>query len=749
MAAIFVLSGFAALVYQVAWQRALFTIYGVDVESVTVVVTAFMLGLGLGSLAGGRVADRQRLDHLGCFAAIEALVCAYGLGSLALFTWVGGLTGPGGAGGVFAATFALVLVPTALMGATLPLLAAHAARNSGNVGHSLAVFYFANTIGGAVAAIATAIFLLRYIGLQSSVVVAAALNFAVMALAVSARRLSRFQRRKAMARSHSRERVQAVRASDLPTRTLGRARAPASSLISRPIATAALCSATVGFVSLSWEILWYRVYSFATGGTISVFGLFLGIYLAGMAVGAFLARHACGALHPKALDKIARGAALAALVGGVVGYFHSPLVGLASQYAWSVAPMVVAGVSAGLYGAVLPLLAHYAVPPDDRAGRGISYVYLANILGSALGSALTGFLFLEVLGTATTSVLLLAVSAALAVALRYGIGTRPARRQAAFAAIALLAFACLAATSGPLYDTLYERLLWKTPDAEEHPFRDLVETRAGVVAITAKGTVYGGGVYDGRLNISLDTDTNMIYRAYALAGLHPGPRRVAMLGLGSGSWAQVVAHLPSVEELVIVEINHGYVDLLRRHELVRGLLTNPAVTIVIDDGRRWLETVRGERYDLIVVNTSFHWRANATHLLSAEYFALVTERLALGGVLYFNTTHSDEAMRTACTAFASGLRLGSFVAVGNGDVQLDLNAYETAVRSLSVEGRPATADADEWIAGRLPHWLSAENYESCAQILARTVGKTLVTDDNLATEAAVPWYATYRTGPPE
>lgn len=191
VAAIFVLSGFAALVYQVAWQRALFTIYGVDVESATVVVTAFMLGLGLGSLAGGRIADRPGLDQLGCFAAIEALVCGYGLGSLALFAWVGGLTGPAGAGGVFVATFALVLVPTALMGATLPLLAAHAARSSGNVGHSLAVFYFANTIGGAVAAIVTAIVLLRYLGLGTSVLVAAALNFVVAALALALRHAHR------------------------------------------------------------------------------------------------------------------------------------------------------------------------------------------------------------------------------------------------------------------------------------------------------------------------------------------------------------------------------------------------------------------------------------------------------------------------------------------------------------------------------------------------------------------------------
>ena len=145
VAAVFVLSGFSALIYQVAWQRALLSIYGVNAESVTVVVTAFMLGLGLGSLLGGRLADGPRIDHLRVFAVIEGVVCAYGVGSLSLFEFAGGAADAGGPGAVFLATFALVLVPTVLMGATLPLLVAHAAGWSGNVGWSLAVLYFANT----------------------------------------------------------------------------------------------------------------------------------------------------------------------------------------------------------------------------------------------------------------------------------------------------------------------------------------------------------------------------------------------------------------------------------------------------------------------------------------------------------------------------------------------------------------------------------------------------------------------------
>ena len=191
IAAIFVLSGFAALIYQVAWQRALFSVYGLNVESVTVVVTAFMLGLGVGSLAGGWAAARPRVDRLAVFALIEAGICAYGIASLTLFAWVGELTGPVGPAALFLATFGLLLLPTALMGATLPLLVGQGVERSGNVGRSLSTLYFANTLGGATAAIATGVLLMRLLGLQGSVLVAAAVNALVAALATFLRQADR------------------------------------------------------------------------------------------------------------------------------------------------------------------------------------------------------------------------------------------------------------------------------------------------------------------------------------------------------------------------------------------------------------------------------------------------------------------------------------------------------------------------------------------------------------------------------
>ncbi len=169
----FFLSGFAALVYQLAWQRVLFTLYGTNVESVTLVVTAFMLGLGLGSLLGGVLSEREQWPLIAVFGAMETTIGVFGFFSLQLFEAVGrwtlGLTTL--QTGLVA--FLLLLVPTMLMGATLPVLVAQLVRRSGNVGRSLGLLYFINTLGSAAAALATALVLLGALGLRSSVRVAA------------------------------------------------------------------------------------------------------------------------------------------------------------------------------------------------------------------------------------------------------------------------------------------------------------------------------------------------------------------------------------------------------------------------------------------------------------------------------------------------------------------------------------------------------------------------------------------------
>ncbi len=187
---VFLLSGFAALLYQVVWQRSLYAIIGINIESVTIVVTAFMLGLGLGSLAGGALSKSASRPVLLYFALVELGIGAFGLGSLSLFHAIGRLTLGMGAFATFVVTFLLVLIPTVLMGSTLPLLVAHFVRANRNVGKSVGALYFVNTLGSALASAASVLFILGALGQTGSVRLAAAMNVLVSALSFVAHKRS-------------------------------------------------------------------------------------------------------------------------------------------------------------------------------------------------------------------------------------------------------------------------------------------------------------------------------------------------------------------------------------------------------------------------------------------------------------------------------------------------------------------------------------------------------------------------------
>src|SRR5262249_22598702 len=162
---------------------------------------------------------------------------------------------------------------------------------------------------------------------------------------------------------------------------------------------------------------------------------------------------------------------------------------------------------------------------------------------------------------------------------------------------------------------VYERMLFKDDYRAGTHFKNLVESRSGVIAVDRENIIYGGGMYDGRFNTGLASDGNWIIRAYAISAFHPHPRRVLMIGLSSGSLARVIASHPDIEHFPIVEINPPSLDVIRQYPEVAGILRNPKVNIVIDDGRRWLARNPAGKYDLIVQNTTFHWRAHITNLL--------------------------------------------------------------------------------------------------------------------------------------
>jgi spermidine synthase len=481
-----------------------------------------------------------------------------------------------------------------------------------------------------------------------------------------------------------------------------------------------------GFIALSHEILWYRVYSYTSQGGAEAFALMLGAYLAGIALGSYGARALCreGALPLRAVAWLLAASALAFFlppaVAGVVAWADS----------WELTLPAVAAAAA-LLGAVFPLVGHACIAPDERSGSRISYIYVANILGSVAGSLGTGFVLLDHWPLATVAWLLACVSLACAAALAVARGVRGAPLAAALAGCALGAVA-LQSLVPPLYGALYEKLQFRTGYKPGEPFAHVVENKSGVIAVTASGTIFGGGAYDGGYNTSLVRDTNGVLRAYAVAGLHPAPREVLLIGLSSGSWAAALATHPLLERLTIVEINPGYLQLLARYPDVAGLLRDPRVRIEIDDGRRWLVRHAARRFDVIVVNGTLHWRAHATNLLSAEFTALARSRLREGGLYYFNATGSDRAARTAGDGFRHVLRLSNCIAASDVPLAFDREAWRRAMHSAAVGGRPvleAGAATERDALARIETLIEPE-----ARLRARVARAATITDDNMGSE---------------
>jgi spermidine synthase len=258
-------------------------------------------------------------------------------------------------------------------------------------------------------------------------------------------------------------------------------------------------------------------------------------------------------------------------------------------------------------------------------------------------------------------------------------------------------------------------------------------------------------MFDGQFNTDLKKDTNGIIRPYALSLFHPAPRQVLMIGLSSGAWAQVIANNPHVESLTIVEINPGYLSLIRTAPEVSSLFKNAKVAIITDDGRRWLRANPQQKFDAIVSNTTFHFRSNATNLLSTEFLEIIRPHLHPGGIFFYNTTSSDRVQRTGCVSFADGARFLNHVVLSDTPILWDFARWRRTLESYSIDGKPIFQVGSAEHRAKLDELASWQKYldqreapgariERCSEILIRTAGKELVTDDNMGSE----WRHGYR-----
>lgn len=711
---LFFLSGIPALIYQTVWQRALFSIYGTNIQSITIIVAIFLFGLGLGALIGGYISKVKAGNLLGVFGILELSIGIIGFFSLNILFWIGKHTLSLNLTAVSLVVFLLLLLPTIMMGASLPLLVAYLTRRLPNVTVSVGSLYSANTFGAAFACFVVSVLFMRYLGQANTVIIAALINCVVGSSALALRSSSYF----------------AV----IPSQRVIPAAIPASK---NPAVTnnghfflILLVAALTGYIALSYEILWVHVYAFATGGHGPDFPMYLGYYLSGIAFGSYIIAKCFAATKANKVNY--KLLVVVLLISAVMCYLVIPGLTFVVVHANNFAMLILIGIASTMFGLIFPLLSNYFVPVNENSGRMMGLFYFANILGSILGILLTGFVLMNIWSIAVLAKFLLLI--ALLTACLPLLLTKISFGRT----VAIMASVCVMLQASPLilFHHSYEKLLFKSHYNSKDEFKYVVENNAGTIAVTHEDAVFGGGVYDGYFNFDPMHNVNWIWRAYAIPLFVPQPKNVLMIGLSSGSWAQVIANNPEVKHLTIVEINPGYLELISKFPENVSLLHNPKVSIVIDDGRRWLLRNKTKKYDLIVMNTSFHWRAYITFLLSTNFMQVIKEHLTASGVFYFNTTNSHDVAKTILHEFSSVWSLQNFILASNKPIKLDRTNLKRVLLDYKINGRKVfdlSKQADQSTLKQIvalpeTHMLNRTALEEL------TADAGIITDDNMLTE---------------
>jgi spermidine synthase len=714
---LFLVSGMAALVYEIVWQRVLFSAYGVNIESITIIVSLFMFGLGIGSLIGGILCNRFPNSLPQLFVLCEAAIGFFGLISLPLIQFVAMHTLEYSLTGITFVIYGLLSIPTMFMGATLPILVTHLHRHYKHIGKSVGRLYFFNTIGSALACLLTVDVLFVFVGKQVAVTVAALLNFSVAVLVLAY--------------------VKKISASRSTTEAIERDGAKLLPLQPARLAFwfVLLLSAMAGFLSLSQEILWMRAVSYNAQGAPQVFGHVLGFFLLGIAFGARRAEKFCTQLQKNPLVYVAG----LFLFGALFYHFCVPLfanVTVLSKGLGLLLSYFTVSIVAFIFGNVMPILSHYGIPANRPIGQSLSWIYMANIVGSTAGPLLTGFILMDKF-TLQANILYLSIASILFAGFVILASSSTVRYKLGFLAASAFSILILFSFHDIAYAHLFEKLRYGPRYSKKPEHNHILQNRNGIIAVepNEKGDIiFGGGGYDGRFSLDPVLNSNGIRRAFMIGALHPEPSEVLEIGLSSGSWSWVLAAYTKVKHLTIVEINPGYPKVISAYDdRHRSILNNPKITMHFDDGRRWLRRNADRQFDFILMNTTFHWRSNITNLVSQDFLQMAKLHLRPGGVIYYNATHSEDIGFTAAKVFKYVTYYSTFVAASDSPFNLTAEAKQANFAQF-LDGGQAIFGPEHAGSEQVREDMVAANILDQAPAILKRPDLRLITDDNMLTE---------------
>ena len=653
----FFASGFAALLCQVVWQRMLGLFAGSDTVSAALVVGAFLTGLGIGTILAARVADRlSRAQAIIAFAICETGVAVFALVSkLFLYDWLA-LEMAGridGMLGIFALCFMGLVLPTTLMGASLPLLSRAVATSVQALAARIALLYGLNTVGAGMGALLGGWVILGTLGFERALHVAAVLELLAALLALTL--------------------VPAMRRMPDPADAPAEAREVAVPAGVGAVPLWCMLAFASGFVIVALEIVWVRVIGQFGQYHAYMFSTLLGVFLLadgiGMAVGGRLVERA---RDPRPGFFLAQGAGFVLALGLLLGLWwglpHVPsgvlptwldVSRLRGGDFWTgiVVTVVLVAPPSFLIGLTFPFIQRAVQRDLAMVGARVGWVQLANILGNAAGSLGTGLVALHLLGTAGTLLLLAAVTAGLLLLWLLQSG----RASRAGWAVLALVLAGMAAMPG-------NDAWWRRMHVEKAgQVVAWAEDRSGVAFFREDRGVAGRERTEGWHRDTspffiqgFSQGTIPFLPVHLLLGavgplVHPAPHEVLAIGVGSGGTPWAAGVNPVSREIRSVELVAPVLTVLeevgKRYpgSPMHTLFHDPRWKIEYGDGRR-VVTHDHRTYDVIEADAILPEASQSGVLYSAEFMQALRARLAPGG-LYVQWAPSPRVVETFASVF--------------------------------------------------------------------------------------------------
>jgi spermidine synthase len=692
---LFFLSGAAALVYQVVWVRSFGLVFGGSHLAVTTVLSVFMGGLALGGWWVGRKVD-QTARPLRLYALLELGIAASALAYIGLMAAYPHLYVPlARAVGdspvaltairvVFAT--AAMIVPTTLMGGTLPVLVRFATGASQQLSRQLSFLYAFNTLGAVAGTLAGAFALLEWLGVGRTLAVAIAANVVIGLLAL-------LMPERAFVSSEATGAADAAgspaRPSDAVDVTDHAVPAAAYRLVLWGIGVS-------GFCALGYEVLWTRILSLVVGTSVYGFATMLVAFLTGIAAGSqvygLLGR---GDPSPRSIARSVLVFAAVQVAIGVVALvvtvairdlpthvtsfrqlFLSDSASMweARQKTNLVVAFAYMFVPAFFMGIAFPLAGTVHAAYRSRVGGAVGEVLSYNTVGAILGASVSGFVLIYAFGIERSLQVLAALNIGLGACV---LASLTRARWAAPVALAGVVGVLLALSVFPDWGRVWDRKyfaiyrnnqenVFNTP----HRIRDALENtdvlffhegiNETISVIRPKGAKQAL-IVNGKVVAS--TTRQDVQCQYTLGHLpmllHPDPKRVFVLGLGTGMTLGAVSVHPEAEQVVLAEIEPSVAPAARTFaRFNHDVLDSPKLRTVFADGRNYLLTAR-EPFDVITADPIHPWTRGSAYLYTREYYQLAADRLTPGGVMtqwlpIYELTPRDVAtvVRTFQEAFA-------------------------------------------------------------------------------------------------